>query len=127
MNMRKELFRRMWEKGFEMSNEGKSADITFDTRREAERIRLSLYTSIRKFRENAALDPDFHDKLQQLECVIDEVDGKFILRIRHVALNPAMQKAAAQLGLLMTPDEDEAEAIARRLMENGNAQHNGND
>lgn len=116
MNQRRELFRRMWEKGYELSAEGRSADVTFDTRKEAERTRLSLYTSVRKFRLNAALDPDFHDKLQQMECVIDEVNGKWVLRIRHVSLNPALQKAASQLGLLLTPDEDEAEAIARRLM-----------
>lgn len=95
---------------------GKEATVTYATRKEAERTRLNLYSAVRKYRVDALLDPEFHDKLNSLEIVIDQQgDGSCVLKIRHISLNPSVRKAAEQLGLLETADEDELEAMAARL------------
>lgn len=110
----KALYRRIWE---EAGKKG-SVILHYPDEKDAARMRMNLYSAVQKVRKNIGLDPDFHNLLASLECVVNKnPKGGADVIIRHYTMNPLLAQAAAQLDMLIAPDSKQMAESEARLRE----------
>lgn len=110
----KALYRRIWEEAGRLG----IVKLYYPDEKDAARMRMNLYSAVQKNRKNIALDPDFHNLLATLECVVvkDGKGGAHVV-LRHYTMNPLLCQAAAQLDMLIAPDSKQMEESEARLRE----------